>query len=59
MALFSQDAMTVCVTFEIKNDSIVEKDESFPVDITVPGHNPSSLQAIVTITDDDDSKLIN
>ena len=43
----------VCTTIDITDDDLLEKNETFSVGILVPGHNPDTLFANVTIVDDD------
>ena len=57
VATLHRDSLSVCVTFTIIDDDIVEKDEMFLVNITVPFHRPDNLLATVVITDEDDSKF--
>ena len=38
VAVLHRDSLSVCVTFIIINDDIVEKDEMFLVNITIPFH---------------------
>ena len=57
VAVLHSDSLSVCVTFTIVDDDIVEKDEMFLVNITVPFHRPSNLIANVIITDEDDSEF--
>lgn len=57
VAVLRRDSLSVCVTFTIIDDDIVEKDEMFLVNITVPFHQPDNLLANVIITDEDDSEF--
>ena len=57
VAVLHRDSLSVCVTFTIINDDIVEKDEMFLVNITIPFHQPDNLMSIVIITDEDDSEF--
>ena len=54
--LFPKDELQVCTVFIITDDEIVEKNETFIINITAPDHVPATLQVLVTITDEDDSK---
>lgn len=54
--LFPSDELQVCTVFIITDDEIVEKNETFIINITAPDHVPATLQVLVTITDEDDSK---
>ena len=57
VTVLHRDSLSVCVTFTIINDDIVEKDEMFLVNITIPFDRPDNLLANVIITDEDDSKF--
>ena len=57
VATLHRDSLSVCVTFTIIDDDIVEKDEKFLVNITIPFHQPDNLLATVTINDEDDSEF--
>ena len=54
--LFPSNELQVCTVFIITDDEIVEKNETFIINITAPDHVPATLQVLVTITDEDDSK---
>ena len=54
--LFPSNELQVCTVFIIIDDEIVEKNETFIINITAPDHVPATLQVLVTITDEDDSK---
>ena len=56
VVLFPSNELQVCTVFIITDDEIVEKNETFIINITAPDHVPTTLQVLVTITDEDDSK---
>lgn len=57
VAPFHRNSLSVCVTFTIIDDDIVEKDEMFLVNIIIPSHRPDNLMGTVIITDEDDSEF--
>ena len=57
--LFPAYELQVCAVFIITDDEIVEKNETFIINITAPGHVPATLQVLVTITDEDSKSSRN
>ena len=59
VVLFPSNELQVCTVFIITDDEIVEKNETFIINITAPGHVPATLQVLVTITDEDSKSSRN
>ena len=56
---FLSDNLRAWANFTIIDDNVVEMNETFIINITAPDHSPETLQVIVTITDEDDSKKVH